>query len=114
MNLLGFLRITRCLGAVAMLLGAVVWGGCTATPRMGEMPPGEPSPARDLYIVKCAKCHKFYNPAKYSDADWSKWMDKMSKKSKLTPEQTEMISNYVENTIRHPQPAGQPAKGATP
>ena len=26
--------------------------------------------ARKLYNLKCAKCHKFYHPAKYSRDDW--------------------------------------------
>ena len=52
---------------------------------------------RKLYTAKCARCHKFYDPAKYSDAKWREWMDKMSKKAKLKPEQKEILSEYLES-----------------
>ena len=62
---------------------------------------GDPNQiARKLYIAKCAKCHKFYDPAKYSDADWQMWMGKMSRKARLKPEQRELLSNYIEETFR--------------
>jgi diheme cytochrome c len=51
---------------------------------------------RKLYITKCARCHKLYNPANYSDAKWREWMDKMSKKAKLKPEQKQILSDYLE------------------
>ena len=66
----------------------------------------ETTVARRLYISKCAKCHKFYDPAKYSDEDWEKWMGKMSKKAKLTPEQAKALSRYIENTFRNPPKQG--------
>jgi hypothetical protein len=51
---------------------------------------------RKLYTVKCARCHKFYDPAKYSDDKWREWMDKMSKKAKLKPDQKQILSDYLE------------------
>jgi hypothetical protein len=51
---------------------------------------------RKLYTVKCARCHKFYDPARYSDAKWREWMDKMSKKAKLKPDQKDILSEYLE------------------
>ena len=74
--------------------------GCAGPPRVTDLPLDETSAARKLYVAKCAKCHKFYNPAKYSDEEWHKWMVKMNKKSKLTPEQAEMLSKYIDNTFR--------------
>ena len=72
----------------------------------GMLPAGaadSPSPAsnnmeagRKLYTAKCARCHKFYNPANYSDDKWREWMDKMSKKAKLKPEQKDVLSEYLE------------------
>ena len=60
----------------------------------------EKGAARKLYVTKCAKCHKFYDPAKYSDEEWKVWMRKMGKKSKLTPEQQRTLSLYIERTYR--------------
>jgi len=51
---------------------------------------------RKLYTAKCARCHKFYNPANYPDAKWREWMDKMSRKAKLKPDQKEILSEYLE------------------
>ena len=51
--------------------------------------------AGELYAVKCAKCHKFYDPAAYSEKDWDMWMGKMSRKAKLNPEQDELLRRYL-------------------
>jgi len=56
--------------------------------------------AQKLYIAKCAKCHKFYDPAAYSDEEWRTWMHKMSKKAKLSAEQELSLSSYIEATYR--------------
>jgi len=64
---------------------------------------------RKLYTVKCARCHKFYDPAKYSDEAWRTWMDKMSRKAKLKPDQKQILSEYLEtfrtrtNTVAAPE-----------
>jgi nitrate/TMAO reductase-like tetraheme cytochrome c subunit len=55
----------------------------------------EVSDANALYVVKCAKCHKFYDPADYSQKDWDVWMRKMSRKSKLKPAQDELLTRYL-------------------
>ena len=53
------------------------------------------SDATELYSVKCAKCHKFYDPIQYSQLDWDDWMRKMARKSKLKPAQEELLSRYL-------------------
>ena len=77
----------------------LVLAGC-ATPASAKEPVNEKAGARKLYVAKCAKCHKFYDPAKYSDEEWKVWMGKMSKKSKLTPEQERSLSQYIEEAYR--------------
>lgn len=52
--------------------------------------------ARKLYEAKCAKCHRFYEPKKYSEADWRTWMNKMSAKSKLKPDQEDLLKRYLD------------------
>ena len=54
---------------------------------------------RKLYVMKCSKCHKLYDPKDYEDEAWGKWMEKMKKKGRLNDEQYERISRYVE-TLR--------------
>ena len=51
--------------------------------------------ARKMYVAKCAKCHKFHEPKQYSEEDWDLWMDKMSRKSKLKPEQEALLRRYL-------------------
>jgi hypothetical protein len=79
-----------------------VLAGC-ASPGTGAELRGSPDQiAHKLYVTKCAKCHKLYDPAKYSDDEWQMWMGKMSRKSKLTAEQRDLLSNYIEETFRKP------------
>lgn len=57
--------------------------------------------AKKLYLTKCAKCHKLYDPVNYPDEDWDRWMLKMAKKAKLKPAQAEAVARYAE-TLRQP------------
>src|SRR5437667_5056759 len=91
----------RCLVTLLPLI-AFALTGCAGPIRTAAGPVDETSAARKLYVAKCSKCHKFYDPAKYSDEKWQMWMGKMSKKAKLKPEQQEMLSRYIENTFRVP------------
>ncbi len=52
--------------------------------------------ANDLHAIKCAKCHQFYNPADYEEAEWRAWMRKMGNKARLTPSQQELLSRYLD------------------
>ena len=55
--------------------------------------------AKKLYLTKCSKCHKLYDPAGYDDISWDGWMVKMKKKSHLNDGQYEKIRSYLE-TLR--------------
>jgi hypothetical protein len=61
----------------------------------GGFPAEEIQPASHLYNLKCARCHKFYDPAKYSADQWDSWMGKMSRKAKLQPPEEELLSRYL-------------------
>jgi hypothetical protein len=52
--------------------------------------------ARNLYVAKCAKCHRFYEPTNYTEPDWRRWMEKMNKKSKLKPEQVGVLARFLD------------------
>lgn len=64
--------------------------------RAVDLSPTAQKKAKDLYDLKCAKCHKFYEPSAYSQKDWDDWMRKMSRKSKLKPAQEELLTRYLE------------------
>ena len=67
------------------------------TARAADLSDKEIAEARKLYNAKCAKCHKFYDPAKYDDGEWQTWMQKMSRKAKLKEAQSELLGRYLEN-----------------
>ena len=52
--------------------------------------------AQKIYVAKCAKCHRFYEPKNYSDAAWRTWMGKMNKKSKLKADQASLLTRYLD------------------
>lgn len=51
----------------------------------------DPAPARQLYTRKCAACHQLYDPARYSAADWDRWLNKMQRKARLNDDQVEQL-----------------------
>ena len=77
---------------MAALAVVVLHGGAGAV----ELSPKETGDAQKLYNTKCAKCHKFYDPAAYNDKEWADWMTKMSRKSKLKREQEEVLARYLD------------------
>ncbi len=51
--------------------------------------------ARNTYVAKCAKCHRFYDPLAYSEPGWQAWLEKMNRKSKLKPDQAILLRRYL-------------------
>ena len=58
---------------------------------------GRHEEAKQLYLMKCSKCHRLYDPEEYEDSHWSDWMIKMKKKAHLNDEQYDKIVRYVES-----------------
>jgi hypothetical protein len=81
---------------VLVLLGAVL--ATAASPAVADqLTVKEAASARKLYVARCAKCHKFYEPKNYTAADWEVWMGKMSRRSKLKADQEEALKRYLED-----------------
>ncbi|MBI3852759.1 MAG: hypothetical protein HY298_21095 [Verrucomicrobia bacterium] len=80
--------------AIAISIGVLVLTFCQA--RAADLSPKEIAAAKKIYTAKCAKCHKFYDPAAYNQAEWDEWMVKMRKKSKLKSDQYALLSRYLE------------------
>ena len=59
---------------------ALAWAASAA--KGDELTSRELAAGRKVYVGKCAKCHKFYEPKSYSEADWGRWMEAMSWKAK--------------------------------
>jgi hypothetical protein len=107
---------------LSTIVGLIASAGCQTSPAPTQSPSRSGLPetdvaartagltdleiatARKLYVTKCARCHKFYDPANYDDEEWHTWMVKMSKKSRLKPDQEELLSRYL-GAFRSPRKA---------
>src|ERR1043165_3512209 len=90
------------IGVACQTPGDSVEGDKSAStiPAAGPFAPAESVTAgRTVYLQKCARCHRFYDPAAYSEEDWSGWMRKMARKARLTPEQTTHVNQFL-NSFR--------------
>jgi hypothetical protein len=83
----------RALAGILVLVFGWLAEGFAGTP---ELATKEELMAKKLYVAKCAKCHKFYEPRNYNEVEWRKWMDAMSRKSKLKPEQDKLLNTYLD------------------
>ena len=95
------------------LLLAVTAAGCAGSSRSTLPEPDPLAAGRKLYVAKCAKCHKLYDPNRYSDEAWRGWMRKMSRKARLKPAQEQWVTRYVD-MLRTANPRGnatEPAPG---
>ncbi|PYK59460.1 MAG: hypothetical protein DME21_13175 [Verrucomicrobia bacterium] len=100
----------RCVcSALTMVIVLVAnLAGCQSLPPADRIPPTlDPAKAAalspdivsrgaKLYSLKCARCHKFYNPADYGDAEWHGWMTRMSKKAHLESDEREILVRYLD------------------
>ena len=77
-----------------LLTAALVWAGSPA--RGDELTAKEAAAGRKVYVAKCAKCHRFYEPKGFNDADWRRWMESMSRKAKLKPEDDKLLREYLD------------------
>jgi len=88
-----------------------------ADPASPALSKTEKDAGKRLYIRRCAKCHRLYQPADYSPDEWRLWMNKMTRKAKLTPEQQKLLSRYLDgdradNGVRKTAlPAGLQVRG---
>jgi len=95
-------RIIASTPARVLHLGFIAFGISLSAPMFGaELLNPDLVAAQKLYVNRCAKCHKMYDPAKYTAAQWDTWMDKMGKKARLKPAQKDALEEYIETTLRH-------------
>lgn len=84
-----------------LVLGVVLAASAASAAEMSSTE----DPGRKIYLTKCARCHKLYDPARYDDAAWGTWMEKMRKKAHLDDEQFKTLSTYLQSLrpVRSPQ-----------
>ena len=62
---------------------------------------------RQLYVRKCARCHRLYEPSAYTGAAWEQWMGKMRRKARLKEPQYTQLLRYLQS-LSAPEPATKP------
>jgi hypothetical protein len=75
---------------VAAVLLALL-ASCAGAP---AAPQGAADPER-LYRTKCAACHRPYEPASRTRAEWSAVLGRMSKKAHLSSSETDTIGGFL-------------------
>ncbi|TDO70479.1 diheme cytochrome c [Flavobacterium chryseum] len=70
----------------------------TETSKIIELTP-ELAEGKNLYENSCARCHKLYDPKKFSQEEWKPILTRMQKKAKLDDSQIASISNYITSQL---------------
>ena len=79
---------------LVLLAAALAWEVSPAS--ADELSPKAAAAGRKVYVAKCAKCHRFYEPKGFNDADWRRWMESMSRKAKLKTEEDKLLRRYLD------------------
>lgn len=54
---------------------------------------------QSLYSNNCAKCHKLFEPKKFTQEEWYPILERMQKKAKLDDVQMASITNYIHSQL---------------
>jgi mono/diheme cytochrome c family protein len=76
-----------CLAALVVALVA----GCA-----GRQTSGAPGAPDALYRQRCSGCHRPYEPASRTRAQWAAAMDRMAPRAHLSPEQEGTLRHWLE------------------
>ncbi|MFC0779247.1 cytochrome c [Flavobacterium sp. HJSW_4] len=76
---------------------AVASAPVTETAKVALTP--ELEAGKNLYDNNCAKCHKLYEPKKFTKEEWTPILVRMGKKAKLDDTQMASITNYIDSQL---------------
>lgn len=65
--------------------------GSKLTPELAE--------GKNLYENSCARCHKLYEPKKFTQEEWQPILVRMQKKAKLDDVKMASITNYIHSQL---------------
>ncbi|AWK04936.1 cytochrome C [Flavobacterium crocinum] len=54
---------------------------------------------KSMYENNCAKCHKLYDPKKFTKEEWSPILVRMGKKAKLDETQLASVTDYIHSQL---------------
>lgn len=95
---------------LALLMATLLMAGCVSIEKIA--PPvdqlqvsgaanGSLYEGRNIYITRCAKCHSVEPIKRYTRERWEvKILPKMTKATKLTPEEATSVRNYILAVLR--------------
>jgi cytochrome c5 len=59
----------------------------------------ELSTGKNLYENSCARCHKLYDPKKYTQEEWKPILVRMQKKANVDDVNMASITNYIHSQL---------------
>ncbi len=54
---------------------------------------------KSMYENNCAKCHKLYDPKKFTKEEWAPILVRMGKKAKLDEAQLASVTDYIHSQL---------------
>ncbi|MBB4804127.1 cytochrome c5 [Flavobacterium nitrogenifigens] len=69
-----------------------------AAPKTVALTP-ELEAGKNLYENNCAKCHKLYEPKKFTKEEWAPILVSMGKKAKLDGVQLASVTDYIHSQL---------------
>lgn len=83
--------------AKTVLVSSLLLAGCSS-PAVDRVVSARDSgtDGAKIYARSCGKCHEFYPPSDYTQAEWDKWMVKMRRKSKLKPADFDRVQEFAQ------------------
>ncbi|CAD0005734.1 cytochrome c [Flavobacterium chungangense] len=70
----------------------------TETVKATELTP-ELAEGKSLYENSCARCHKLYEPKKFTQEKWKPILERMQKKAKLDDVKMASVTNYIHSQL---------------
>jgi cytochrome c5 len=70
----------------------------TETAKAVELTP-ELAAGKTMYDNNCAKCHKLYEPKKFTQEEWAPILVRMQKKAHLDDSQMASITSYIHSQL---------------
>lgn len=73
-----------------------------AQERWPELPAGSLERGRQIYLSKCASCHRPIDPNKYTVEEWPAKIEEMNKEKRVDAESLELIEAYILSVASRP------------
>ena len=95
-------------GCIAIVVS--IFASCshkTATTKTTPEPTPDPvlmatiNEGKTIYESNCNKCHELFNPSKFNEQEWTKYLNWMAPKAKLTDAQKQTVFAYLSYNAKH-------------